>query len=182
MISHRHLHRIALAVALAIACAGHGLAACSDQESIRGAGTAEPQPTVGRKREAPVGLKASWKDPRIELAGIAPLDRSSEAELIAAARRFAISFVGWLYGRRREVDVAPITPELRTDLANAPPYVPAPQIGSGDGRAVRVQVFLQTARSGVLVVSIRDLRTRYPLPALFERRAGRWQVVRLNTH
>jgi hypothetical protein len=41
---------------------------------------------------------------------------------------------------------------------------------------------VQTRRSGVLVVTIRDSRTSYPIPARFELRAGRWQVVHLNTH
>jgi hypothetical protein len=34
----------------------------------------------------------------------------------------------------------------------------------------------------VLAVTIRDSRTSYPIPASFERRAGRWQIVHLNTH
>jgi hypothetical protein len=67
-------------------------------------------------------------------------------------------------------------------LERAPPYLPAGQIGSGDGHAVSVRVSVQTYRSGVLAVTIRDSRTSYPMPANFERRAGRWQIVHLNTH
>jgi hypothetical protein len=90
--------------------------------------------------------------------------------------------VSWLYGDRHRRDVEPIAPGLGRELAAAPPYIPPDQLGSRDGQAVAVQVSVQTSRSGVLVVTVRDSRTSYPVPASFEFRKGRWQVVHLNTH
>ncbi|MGI8944763.1 MAG: hypothetical protein ACR2GL_00805 [Thermoleophilaceae bacterium] len=119
---------------------------------------------------------------RIEVAGGLRLDRRARAGLAVAARRFATTLAGWLYGERRRVDVEPIVPGLRRELARTPPYVPEGQIGSREGEATRVAVFVQTPRSGVLVVAIGDARTTYQVPAGFERRSGRWQVVHLNTH
>ena len=110
------------------------------------------------------------------------LEPSTAAELASAARRFATSLAGWLYGERREIDVEATAPEFRREVMSAPLYVPRDQIGSGEGQAIRVQVFAQTTRSGVLVVTVRDSRTSYALPASFELRAGDWQVVHLNTH
>jgi hypothetical protein len=119
---------------------------------------------------------------RMELAAGARLDSSVQAELASSAGRFATSLADSLYGDRREIDVEPVTPQLSRELATAPPYIPPDQLGSGDGRAVAVQVSVQTYRSGVLVVTVRDSRTSYPIPASFEMRAGQWQVVHLNTH
>ena len=118
----------------------------------------------------------------MELAAGARLDRSKQAELADAARRFGTTLVRWLYGDRREIDVQPVTPQLSRELATAPPYIPPDQLDSEDGHAVAVQVSVQTSRSGVLVVTVRDSRTRYPIPASFELRTGHWQVVHLNTH
>jgi hypothetical protein len=141
--------------------------------------------TAERQRVTPPGAEgelAAGPRVRMRLAAGAGLDRSARAELAAAARRFATTLAGWLYGDRHEIDVKPVTARLRRELATAPPYIPADQIGSADGQAVDVQVSLQTRRSGVLVVAIRDSRTSYPISASFELRAGRWQVVHLNSH
>jgi hypothetical protein len=119
---------------------------------------------------------------RVELAGRALPDASARSELAAAAQRFAVTLAAWLYGSRSKMTVAPVAPALRRELAKAPPYVPRQQIGTRSGRSTHARVYLQTARSGVLVIVIRDSRTAYPIPARFERRAGRWTVVRLNTH
>jgi hypothetical protein len=118
----------------------------------------------------------------MEVAAGARLDRSEQAELADAARRFAVTLIRWLYGDRREINVEPISRQQSRELANAPPYIRLDQLGSEDGQPVAVQVSVQTPRSGALVVTVRDSRTGYPIPAGFELRAGRWQVVRLNTH
>jgi hypothetical protein len=146
---------------------------------------ADRAPTTKRQRVTPPGAEgepAAGPRVRMRLAAGVGLDRSAQAEVAAAARRFAITLAGWLYGDRHEIDVEPVTARLHRELATAPPYIPRDQIGSGDGQAVNVQVSAQTPRSGVLVVAIRDSRTSYPIPASFELRAGRWQVVHLNTH
>jgi hypothetical protein len=182
---HRSLHPAALVAMFAIGAAGPGLAACSQHEGGGRGETAERPPMVDL-RPASAGdtgsERAAGPRVRMELTAGALLGRSAQAELAAAARRFAVTLVGWLYGDRREINVEPIALLLRRELANAAPYVPRDQIGSGDGQAMRVQVFIQTSRSGVLVVTIRDRRTSYPIPASFERRVGRWRVVHLNTH
>jgi hypothetical protein len=145
----------------------------------------ESTPKQPKQIVEPRDLKAH-PDPggrvQVELVGTEELDHAARAELVDATRRFAVTFARWLYGDRREVTVEGIAPDLVEDLASAPPYLPAEQIGSEAGRAVQIQVFMQTERSGVLVVSIRDARTSYPVPARFERRAGRWQIVHLNNH
>lgn len=184
MTQHSPLHRTRLLATLALA-AGLGLAACSQDKEGRASGTAESAPTVERQQAAPADLKvAAGPGPRVrmELAAGARIDSADQAELAVSARGFAISLADWLYGDQLEFDVEPLAPQMRRKLASAPPYVPSDQIGSGDGQAVEVQVSVQTPRSGVLVVTIRDSRTSYPIPASFERRAGRWQIVHLNTH
>jgi hypothetical protein len=45
-----------------------------------------------------------------------------------------------------------------------------------------LELALQTERSGVVTVTINDLRTSYRVPAALELRGGRWQIVHLNTH
>jgi hypothetical protein len=184
---HRHgsLHPTALAALLALAVGAVALPACSHDGEARKAGMADRAPTAERQRVTPPGAEgelAAGPRVRMRLPAHVGLDRTAQAELAAAARRFATTLAGWLYGDRDEIDVEPVALQLRRELAPAPPHIPADQIGSADGQAVDVQVSLQTRRSGVLVVTIRDSRTSYPIPASFEFRAGRWQVIHLNTH
>ena len=175
-------HPLALAAVVAICAACFVLAACTQSEGVGGrndgrAATRAEQPVVPaperEQHEPPVQLQLT--------AGLR-LKPSTRADLASAARRFATSLAGWLYGDRRGTDVEATVPRLRRELASSPPYVPRDQIGSGEGKVVRVQVFAQTARSGVLVVTIRDSRTSYAISARFELRADGWQVVHLNTH
>jgi hypothetical protein len=182
MRNHRPLHATALAAALIVAVLLPGLAACTqpddgsrDERSDRIPAVEQHATLVDIKRDQDARLHV-----QMEVAAGTRLDTSDRTRLAAAARRFATSLAAWLYGDRREVGVEPTAPELRQGLANAPPYVPPDQIGSGDGQAMHVQAWLQTLRSGVLAVTIRDSRTTYQVPATFERRAGRWQVVHLN--
>jgi hypothetical protein len=182
MRNHRPLHATALVAALVVAVLPLGLAACSRPEegsqaerTDRTLAIAPHATSVDMKRDQGAHLHV-----RMEVAAGARLDTSERAQLASAARRFATSLAAWLYGDRDGVGVESIAPELRQGLENAPPYVPPDQIGSGNGLAVQVQVWVQTARSGVLAVTIRDSRTTYQVPASFERRAGRWQVVHLN--
>lgn len=176
---------------LALVVGVYGLAACSHDDDAPSGGTAERALTAGSKETAgskqtakrdPQGARPAGPPVRMELAGSARLDRSAQTGLASSVRRFATTLVAWLYGDRREVDVEPVTARLTRELATAPPYIPPDQIGSVDGRALAVQVYVQTSRSGVLVVTVRDSRASYPIPASFELRASRWQVVHLNTH
>ncbi len=180
MITERGTHRLALAGVVAICAAGLVLAACTQSEGLGGRtdGRAGAQNPVVRAPER------EQHEPPVQMQVAAGLrvDPATEAELASAARRFATSLAGWLYGERHKINVEPTAPGLRRELTSSPPYIPRDQIGSGEGRAVRVQVFSQTARSGVLVVTIRDSRTSYAIPAGFELRAGGWQVVHFNTH
>jgi hypothetical protein len=141
-------------------------------------------------RDAP--HRAAAKQPPVQHVGstvihvrLAPaphvgLISAQEVALTAAARRFAVSLTAWLYGHRRSRDVEPGAPVVRRELAHTPPYIPRDQRATNDGRAVRVEVALQT--SGVLTVAVTDSRTSYRIPASFVRRNARWRIVHLHTH
>ena len=179
----RVLHPAVLAVGLALAVATFGWAGCTqephDQSDDEQAATVGGQPAVpgDLQRE-----RAAGPPVRIGIGEGVRLEPPVQAELAEAARRFSTSLAGWLYGRRRETDVEPVVPDVRRGLARSPPYVPHDQFGAGDWKPVAAQVFVQTSRSGALAVVIRDSRTSYPIRASFERRAGRWLIVHLNTH
>jgi hypothetical protein len=68
------------------------------------------------------------------------------------------------------------------ELADTPPYIPPDQQGTDEGRVQLVELALQTERSGIVAVTINDLRTSYRIPAAIELRNGRWQISHLNTH
>lgn len=173
---------LVLAAVVAICAASAVLAACERSEGVGGR-TGDRTATRAQHPMGPAHVREQHEPPvQMQLAAGLRLEPSTRADLAGAARRFATSLAGWLYGERREINVEPTVPELRRELTSSPPYIPPDQIGSGEGRAVRVQVFVQTARSGVLVVTIRDSRTGYAVPAGFELRAGGWQVVHLNAH
>ena len=180
----RVLRTAASAAALTLAVATLGFAACTQKgHHQRGdedrAANGERQRMIARD---PQRGRGAGPPVRIQIAEDLRFEPSVQAELADAARRFATTIAGRLYGPRRAIDVEPVAPELRRELARAPPYVPEGQIGSGEGEAVRVEVFAQTARSGVLAVVLRDSRTNYPIRASFERRAGRWLIAHLNRH
>jgi hypothetical protein len=122
--------------------------------------------------------------PRVRLAttpGL-KLGPARRADAIRAAQDFAVGVTRWLYGEREPLDVEPLTPAARHELASAPPYIPPNQRGTGEGRVQLLELALQTERSGVVTVTINDLRTSYRVPAALELRGGRWQIVHLNTH
>jgi hypothetical protein len=180
--TERGTHRLALGGVVAICATGLVLAACVQSDGVGGR-TDDRTATRAQQPVVPSPEREQHEPPvQMQLTAGLRLEPSTKAELASAARRFATSLADWLYGERRKADVEPTAPELRRELTSAPPYIPRDQIGSGEGKAVRVHVFAQTARSGVLVVTIRDSRTSYAIPAGFELRAGGWQVVHLNTH
>jgi hypothetical protein len=121
---------------------------------------------------------------RVRLAVTPGLDLSTarQGDAIRAAQEFGVSLTRWLYGERDHVDVAPLTPAARRELASAPPYIPPDQRGTGEGRVQLLELALQTERSGIVTVTINDLRTSYWIPAAIELRGRCWQIVHLNTH
>jgi len=176
-----HMGLRALLLTAAVAVAVFALGSCSHGERERSDGSHDTAASAERQRSNLGRARGTGPQVRIELPRGAWLASSSRTQLAGAARQFATSLTCWLYGDRREIDVQPIGPEVRRQLTNAPPYVPPDQIGSSDGQAIDVRVFVQARRSGVLVVAIRDSRTTYTIAASFELRRGHWEVVHLNT-
>jgi hypothetical protein len=109
------------------------------------------------------------------------LGRAHQADAISAAQSFAVSLTRWLYGERKRLNVGPLTAAVRRELARSLPYIPPDQRGTGEGRVRRLGLALQTERSGIVTVTINDLRTSYRVPSGLELRGGRWQIVHLNT-
>jgi hypothetical protein len=110
------------------------------------------------------------------------LGPARRAAAIRAAQDFAVGVTRWLYGERERLDVHPLAPAVRRELASSPAYIPPDQRGTREGRVQLLELALQTERSGVVTVTISDLRTSYRVPAAIELRSGRWQIVSLNTH
>jgi hypothetical protein len=167
---------VPLLVALAIALA---VAAC-DQPGQPDAQAPHPSPH-GQSSPARTD-RAPGPPVRLEHAPGVQLSSAQQVALSRAARRFATSLTRWLYGPRFSVDVVHVAVRVRRELAQAPPYIPTDQRGTNDGLAHHVDVALQTPTSGVVTVTVADSRTSYRIPASFERRSGRWQIVHLHTH
>jgi hypothetical protein len=171
-----HPRPVPLLVALALA---PGVAAC-DQ---RGQPDAQaPQASAQGQHSAARTERAPGQPVRIEQAPGVQVRTAQQVALSRAALRFATSLAHWLYGRRLSLEVEPVALRVRRELAHTPPYIPSDQRGTHDGQAHHVDVALQTPRSGVLTVTVADSRTSYRIPASFERRNGRWQIVHLHTH
>jgi hypothetical protein len=165
-----------LLVALALAPA---VAAC-DQ---RGQPDTQAPPASAQRQSSAAGADLAHRQPvQVEQAPGINISSAQQLALNRAARRFAISITRWLYGPRLSLEVEPVALRLRRELAHTPPYIPSHQRGTYDGQAHHVDVALQTPTSGVLTVTVADSRTSYRIPASFERRNGRWQIVHLHTH
>jgi hypothetical protein len=165
-----------LLVALAIAPA---VAAC-DQ---RGQPDTQAPPASAPGQSSAAGADRAHRRPvRVEQAPGVGISSAQQLALNRAARRFATSLTRWLYGPRLSLDVEPVALRVRRELAHTAPYIPSDQRGTHDGQPYQVDVSLQTPTSGVLTVTVADSRTSYRIPASFERRDGRWQIVHLHTH
>ena len=171
-----HPRPVSLLVALAIAPA---VAACDQRGQPD---TQAPQAAAQGQDPAAGAGRAPWQPVRLERAPGVQLGSAQQVALSRAARRFATSLTRWLYGPRLSLDVKPVAIRVRRELAHTPPYIPSDQRGTHDGHAHHVDVALQTPTSGVLTVTVADSRTTYRIPASFERRNGRWQIVHLHTH
>jgi hypothetical protein len=167
-----HPRPVHLLVALAIAPA---VAGC-DQPGQPDAHAPQGQNSLAGTDRAP------GQPVRLEQAPGVQLSSAQQVALGRAARRFSTSLTRWLYGPRLSLDVEPVAVRVRRELAHVPPYIPPDQRGTHDGHAHHVDVALQTVTSGVLTVTVADSRTSYRIPASFERRNGRWQIVHLHTH
>jgi hypothetical protein len=171
-----HPRPVPLLVALALAPA---VAAC-DQPGQPDAQAPQASP---RGQSSPAGTdRAPGQPVRLEQAPGVQLSSAQQVALSRAARRFATSLTRWLYGPRLSLDVEPVAVSVRRELAHTPPYVPSDQRRTHDGQTPHVDVAVQTPTSGVLTVTVADSRTSYRIPASFERRNGRWQIVHLHTH
>jgi hypothetical protein len=171
-----HPRPVPLLIALAIALA---VAGC-DQP---GQPDAQAPHLSSQGQSAPAGTARAPVQPvRLEQPPGVQLSSAQHVGLGRAARRFATSLTRWLYGARLSLDVEPVAARVQRELAHAPPYIPSDQRGTHDGQAHHVDVALQTPTSGVVTVTVADSRTSYRIPASFERRDGRWQIVHLHTH
>jgi hypothetical protein len=139
-----------------------------------------PSPTTSAAEEPQV----QYERPPVRLVASPGLNlgRTQRAKAARAAEDFAVSLTRWLYGDRERLDVEPVAAAVRRELADTPPYIPPDQRGTDEGRVQLVELALQTERSGIVAVTINDLRTSYRIPAAIELRNGRWQIVQLNTH
>jgi len=176
--------RVALPLLLAAALAAAGGCA-TGQEDQQGGDRPQPdQPDQTRTSSGadrqPTG-KARTPHLPVRFAATPGLAVSpvAKAQLLASAKRFAVSLTRWLYGDRDRLTVAGVSARVRRGLHTQPPFIPDDQRNTGQGRVQTLEVALQTARSGIVTVTINDLRTSYRVPAGFERRGGRWLIVNL---
>jgi hypothetical protein len=139
--------------------------------------------TVGPTSTAePSQREAARRLVRLTTAPGMNLSSARQADAIRGAEGFGVSLTRWLYGDRKRLDVEPVTVAARSELASAPPYIPLDQRGTGEGRVQLLELALQTGRSGIVTVTIKDVRTTYRISAALELRGGRWQIVHVNTH
>jgi hypothetical protein len=139
-----------------------------------------PSPTTSAAEEPQV----QYERPSVRLVASPGLNlgRTQRAKAARAAEELAVSLTRWLYGDRKRLEVEPLAPAAGRELAASPPYIPLDQRGTGEGRVQLLELALQTERSGIVTVTINDLRTSYRIPATLEQRGGRWQIVQLNSH
>jgi hypothetical protein len=147
---------------------------------------AAPQQSDLAARQSPASREASARAGavplRLEAGPGLRLDAPARAALERGARRFAATLTAWLYGDRRRVDVEPLRPTTRGELAAHAPFIPADQRGTGAGQVAGIEIALQTPTTGIVAVMISDGRTSYRLAATFERHGTGWRIVHLNTH
>jgi hypothetical protein len=174
-----------LAVAGALAASG----GCADTGASDGSadrvGPTAPARTNNAQTTSATGraqLRVGRPAVRLVTRAGLKLAPARQADAVRAAQDFAVSLTRWLYGDRKRLDVEPVTAAVRHELGSSPPYIPADQRGTGEGRVQLLELAQQTELSGVVTVTINDLRASYRIPAALELRGGRWQIVPLNTH
>jgi hypothetical protein len=174
-----------LVVAAALAASGGCADTGASDRSAERRGAAAPARTDSGQTTSGTGraqLQVGRPPVRLATTPGQKLGPARQADAIRAAQDFAVSLTRWLYGERERLDVEPVTAAVRHELASSPPYIPPDQRGTGEGRVQLLELAQQSGRSGIVTVTINDLRTRYRIPAALELRGGRGQIVHLNTH
>lgn len=138
-------------------------------------------PSAGRPPGRAATHEAHRGDrPRVTLQ-VTPGLRTSASAIsgaIASARRFALSLTAWLYGDRRRLRIEPLTADAARAVRREPPAsIPLDQRGIGQGRAEIVELALQTATSGVVTVTVNDLRVDLRIPADIRYIGGQWLIA-----
>jgi hypothetical protein len=182
-IAKRRAALLAVAGLLAAAgsCANTG-AGDRSADGPRPGAPARAKTVLPTRTAEPSQHEAARRPVRLTAAPGLDLSTARQADAVRAAQDFAVSLTRWLYGDRKRLDVEPVTAAVRHELGSSPPYIPADQRGTGQGRVQLLELAQQTEPSGVVTVTINDLRASYRIPAALELRGGRWQIVHLNTH
>ncbi|MCP9491808.1 MAG: hypothetical protein MSC31_18325 [Solirubrobacteraceae bacterium MAG38_C4-C5] len=151
--------------------------------SAQGTPTAPPDRGVRESVPESGGLIPSGALPpvAVEVAPGVQVVTPVRTAAVEATERFAVTLTRWLYGDRRRLEVEPVTPELAREIDRDPPAsIPRDQRNTDQGRIRDISLAIQTERSGVVAVTVNDLRTDIHLFAQVELRDGRWVVVRFN--
>jgi hypothetical protein len=174
---------------LAVAGASAASGGCADTGASDGSadrvGPAAPARTNNAPTTSATGraqLQVGRPPVRLATTPGLKLGPARQADAVRAAQDFAVSLTRWLYGDRKRLDVEPLAAAVRRELGSSPPYIPADQRGTGEGRVQLLELAQQTELSGVVTVTINDLRAGYRISAALELRGGHWQIVHLNTH
>ena len=187
---------ILAAVAMALVAAGCDQSTTAAREAA--------QPTTPTQRTAPAqstetapsepgargshapqsgGLIPTGKTPpvAVEIAPGVQVATPVRTAAVGATERFAVTLTRWLYGDRRRLEVEPITAQLAREIDRDPPAsIPDDQRNTDQGRIRDISLAIQTPRSGVIAVTVNDLRTDIYSFAQIELRDGRWVIVRFN--
>ena len=179
-----------VAAALALALAGCGTGTADTREAAQRTappqGSAATQPTPGVQAPPAVqsgGLIPTGEVPPVafEVAPGVQVATPVRTAATEATERFAVTLTKWLYGDRRRLAVEPVTDELAREIERDPPaYIPADQRNTDQGRIRDISLTIQTATSGVVSVTVNDLRTDIYLFAQIELRDGQWLIVDFN--
>lgn len=183
-------------VALALVAAGCGQGATAAREGAQPARPAQrtapaqstesaPSEPGARRLQAPRsdGVIPTGKAPpvAVEIASGVQVATPVRTAAVKASERFAVTLTRWLYGDRRRLEVEPITGQLAREIDRDPPaFIPDDQRNTDQGRIRDISLAIQTPRSGVVAVTVNDLRTDIYLFAQIELRDGRWVIVRFN--
>lgn len=145
--------------------------------------TAPPAPGAQGAAPQSGGLIPSGAVPpvAVEVAPGVQVATPLRTAAVEATERFAITLTRWLYGDRQRLEIQPVTAQLQRQIDRNPPAsIPQDQRNTDQGRIRDISLAIQTARSGVVAVTVNDLRTDIYLFAQIELRDGRWVIVRFN--
>ncbi|MDQ3710290.1 MAG: hypothetical protein M3387_13475 [Actinomycetota bacterium] len=154
------------------------------QRTTQGSETPPPPPAApGSPAPQSEGLIPTGAVPpvAVEVAPGVAVATPVRTAAVEATERFAATLTRWLYGDRQRLEVQPVTAQLQRQIDRRPPaYIPADQRNTDQGRIRDISLAIQTPTSGVVAVTVNDLRTDIYLFAQIELRDGRWVIVRFN--